>query len=81
MGADNEESHAGTPIAWVGSVFAGQLASKLAMVHQKLRSICFANDQRWLDASQFSFSIFQGAGPLAERERAVCFHNAVQARL
>lgn len=30
MGADNEEGHAGTPIAWVGSVFAGQLASQLA---------------------------------------------------
>jgi len=30
MGADNEESHAGTPIAWAGGVFAGQLASQLA---------------------------------------------------
>ena len=30
MGTDNKESHAGTPIAWAGGIFADALASKLA---------------------------------------------------
>ena len=65
------------PVPGLAAFLQAHFQASLKMVCQNLRSIRFANDQHWPDASRSSISqilstigcMAASAGPLAERER------------